>query len=395
MLSVEQAVARLREQARLLTGLRSTPLADALGRVLARDITASIDVPPADNSAMDGYALRHADWPGPSQSLPLSQRIPAGIRPPTLEQGTAARIFTGAEVPPGADTVVMQEHCRPGDSDSVFIERCPEPGANIRRLGQDIRAGQTVLEAGRRLDAQALGLVASLGMAELDAYRPLRVAVISNGSELVEPGQPVQPGQIYNSNRYMLAGLVQGWGFELCDYGIAPDDAGAIRQLFRRAADETDVVVSSGGVSVGEEDHIKSVVEELGGIDLWKVAIKPGKPFAFGRIGDTPFLGLPGNPSSVLVTCLVIARPFLFACQGRANAEPRGFSGPALFDARGGPRQTYLRARSTAHGIECHPRQSSGVLMSAIWGDGLVVQAPGEHIAQGDTVRFIPYAMFT
>jgi molybdopterin molybdotransferase len=393
VLSVEQAVAELLSQARCLASPVATPLGEALGRVLAQAIEAEIDVPPADNSAMDGYAFRRSDWAGADAPLPVSQRIPAGIRPPALAAGTAARIFTGAEVPEGADTVVMQEHCRAGEA-GVHIERCPATGANIRRRGQDISAGQSVLGPGRLLDAQSLGLVASLGMASIQAHRPLQVAIVSNGSELVEPGHPVRPGQIYNSNRYMLAGLMRGWGFEVNDYGITPDEPGAIRSLLLRAAQETDVVVSSGGVSVGEEDHIKNVVGELGSIDLWKVAIKPGKPFAFGRIGETPFLGLPGNPSSVLVTCLIIARPFLFACQGRADAEPRGFLGPALFDARGGPRRTYLRARSTERGIECHTLQSIGVLMSAVWGDGLVVQAPGEDIAQGDAVRFIPYAMF-
>jgi len=395
VLSVEQAVARLCEQAPLLTGPVRARLDEALGRVLAQAVTAGIDVPPADNSAMDGYAFRHSDWPGSKAPLPVSQRIPAGIRPPALAPGTAARIFTGAEVPEGADTVVMQEHCIASEQGAVVIDPCPERGAHIRRRGQDIRAGQGVLQPGRRLEAQALGLIASLGIPEIEVYRPLRVAIISNGSELVEPGQPVRPGQIYNSNRYMLAGLLRDWGFEVRDFGIAPDDPDAIRRLFLQAAEETDVVVSSGGVSVGEEDHVKSVVEELGAIDLWKVAIKPGKPFAFGRIGETPFLGLPGNPSSVLVTCLIIARPYLFACQGRVAGDPPVFAGQALFDARGGPRQTYLRARSVAEGIECHPRQSSGVLMSAIWGDGLVVQAPGEDIARGDQVRFIPYAVLT
>lgn len=392
MLSVEKAIAELLQSCRVLAEPVPTRLGQALGRVLAQDITAGIDVPPADNSAMDGYAFRHAEWPGLERILPLSQRIPAGLRPPALTPGTAARIFTGAEVPEGADTVVMQEHCR-AVGEGVVIEKCPLEGANIRRLGQDIRCGQQVLARGRRLEPQTLGLVASLGIAEFDTFRPLRVAVISNGSELVEPGEAVKPGQIYNSNRYMLSGLVRRWGFELCDYGIAPDDPFAIRDLLARAAAETDVILSSGGVSVGEEDHIKDVVEDLGSIDLWKVAIKPGKPFAFGRVGKTPFLGLPGNPSSVLVTALIIARPYLMTCQGLSNAAVVPVRKRAMFSSRGGPRQVYLRAKSVADGVECHPRQSSGVLMSTVWGDGLVVQAPGQDIAEGDEVDFIPYAL--
>jgi molybdopterin molybdotransferase len=394
MFSVDHAIAELLAQARPLAEPQPTALGDALGRILAEDVRAAIDVPPADNSAMDGYAFRHGDWPGEGQSLPVSQRIPAGIDPEPLMPGTAARIFTGAHVPPGADTVVMQEHCQAGEGD-VVIQKCPVPGANIRPRAQDIAAGDVVLKAGTRLNAQALGLLASIGIAEVGARRPLRVAVLSNGSELVEPGRPVEPGQIYNSNRYLLAGLMQGWGFELVDCGIATDQPEDIRDVLQQAAGETDVIVSSGGVSVGEEDHIKNVVAELGAIDLWKVAIKPGKPFAFGRVGDTPFLGLPGNPSSVLVTALIVARPYLFACQGDASGPVDPIRKTAKFDVAGCPRQTYLRARSVGDGVECHPRQSSGVLMSAVWGDGLVVQPPNRDIKAGDEVAFLPYALLT
>lgn len=394
MLSVDQAVAELLAQARPLAEPQATPLAEALGRILAQDISAAIDVPPADNSAMDGYAFRHGDWPGPDRPLPISQRIPAGIDPGPLPPATAARIFTGAHVPPGADTVVMQEHCRALD-DGVLIDKCPAPGANIRPRAQDIAAGDTVLRSDARLSAQALGLLASLGIAEVQARRALRVAVVSNGSELVEPGQPVAPGQIYNSNRYLLAGLLRGWGFEVRDFGIAPDRPEAIRRLLQQAAGEADVIVSSGGVSVGEEDHIKNVVAELGRIDLWKVAIKPGKPFAFGSVGETPFLGLPGNPASVLVTALIIARPYLFACQGDDSGPVAPITRKAKFDLAGSPRQTYLRARSDGDGVECHPRQSSGVLVSAVWGDGLVVQPANRDIGRGEEVAFLPYALLT
>jgi molybdopterin molybdotransferase len=392
MISVDDAIAAICRDSRLLADPVGSDLHSGLGRVLAADVVAPIDVPPADNSAMDGFALRRDDWPGGDQPLPLSQRIAAGSAPAGLRPGTAARIFTGAEVPPGADTVVMQESCD-YDDDQVVIRECPQRGANIRPRAQDIEAGQTVLGAGARLTPQALGLIASLGIAEFETYRPLRVAIVSNGSELVEPGGTAGPGQIFNSNRYMLEGLVRAWGFVPVDLGIAPDDPAEIRQLLLRAASEADVIISSGGVSVGEEDHIKEVVAALGGIDLWKIAIKPGKPFAFGHVGETPFLGLPGNPSSVLVTCLVIARPFLFACQGIAAAGVIPETRKALFDHRGSPRQEYLRARTVGDGVECFPRQSSGILLSTVWGDGLVVQPAGKDIREGDPVAFIPYAL--
>lgn len=394
MLSVEEAVSALVSAARPVDQYEQVSIAEGLGRVLARDVTAGIDVPPADNSAMDGYAFCHADWNAAETPLEVSQRIPAGIRPEALQPGTAARIFTGAEIPEGADTVVMQEHCSAQDG-VVHIERCPSLGANVRPRAQDIQAGDTVLRAGKRLSPQALGLLASLGHAHCLVFRKLRVGVVSNGSELVEPGEAVKPGQIYNSNRYLLAGLVNGWGFDLVDYGIATDCPDEIRNLLQRAAQEVDVIVSSGGVSVGEEDHIKQVVSDLGMIDLWKVSIKPGKPFAFGKVADTPFLGLPGNPASVLVTALVIARPYLLSLQGQKHVHVQPARHVAQFSLEGGPRAVYLRAKTTPDGVECHPRQSSGMLTSAVWGDGLVVQAPEQNIQKGDLADFLPYSSLT
>lgn len=391
MISVSEAIERLLSGCETLPGMESCALGDALGRTLAEDVSAGIDVPPADNSAMDGYALRHADYKSLGGTLPLSQRIVAGVRPQPLQAGTAARIFTGAEIPAGADTVVMQEHCEAAE-DSVTITRKPFQGANIRPRAQDIQAGEQILTAGHRLRAQDLGLIASLGIAEVPSFRHLKVAVVSTGSELVEPGAKANPGQIYNSNRYMINGMLEAWGCEPVDLGIVPDDPQAVRDILSRAANDADLIISSGGVSVGEEDHVKNAVESLGGIDLWKVAIKPGKPFAWGNVAGTPFLGLPGNPGSVWVTLLILARPYLLRCAGRSNTKVSPVSMPAKFEHRGGDRWEYLRARSAADGVDIYPKQSSGVLMSASWGDGLVVQYPEQDICLGDPVDFLAYS---
>jgi molybdopterin molybdotransferase len=390
MHSVEQAVAELLKQCRVNVAIEDTDLKHTLGRVLAEDIIAGIDVPPADNSAMDGYALRHSDWTGAGVPIDVSMRIPAGVSPLALSAGTAARIFTGAEIPEGADTVVMQENCE-ATADQVLIHKLPSKGANVRLRAQDIAIGQTVLSPGLRIRPQDIGLIASLGNATVKTYRPLKVAVISNGDELREPGEKLNPGQIYNSNRYLLCGLMQGWGFEVLDMGIAPDDPDAIKALLLNAAQHADVIVSSGGVSVGEEDHIKNVVGELGGIDLWKVSIKPGKPFAFGNVDGTPFLGLPGNPSSVLVTCLIIARPFLLASQGINETGVLPLRKPALFGRKQATRTEYLRVKSTANGLECFPQQSSGVLLSTVWGDGLGIHHQGDVISPGEEIDYLPY----
>ncbi|MGK2926544.1 MAG: molybdopterin molybdotransferase MoeA [Lysobacterales bacterium] len=393
MLSVDEAIAALLEQADRLTEAEEVPLIEAHGRALAADLVADIDVPPADNSAMDGYALRHADAQAASGSLPLSQRVTAGSVPQRLAPASAARIFTGAELPPGADTVVMQEHCEAG-LQSVRILELPALGANIRRRGQDIRTGQRVLAAGQRLRAQDLGLAASLGVPVVAAWRRLRVAILSTGDELAEPGEEAGPGRIYNSNRYTLTGQLSAWGFEVVDGGVVRDEPDAVREALLRAAAAADVIVTTGGVSVGEEDHVKAVVDELGSLDLWRIAIKPGKPFAFGRVGETPFLGLPGNPVSVFVTLLVVARPYLFACQGIEERGLQPVPQVTAFAKRGGSREDYLRARLAENGLEHFPNQSSGVLFSTSWGDGLVRQRAGQDISEGDRVDFLPWALF-
>jgi molybdopterin molybdotransferase len=376
-----------------------TDLIDALGAVLAEDVVADIAVPGEDNSAMDGYALRAADAGGP---LPVNQRIRAGeSRSVSLAPGTAARIFTGAAVPAGADAVVMQESCH--ELDGVVTVAGPVTrGQNIRPRGQDIAKGATVLPRGRRLKPQDLGLLASLGRASVPVYRPLRVAALSTGDELVEPGSgALRAGQSYNSNRYTLAGLVRSLGMAFVDRGIVPDDPRATAQALLEAAAGADCVISSGGVSVGEEDHVKAQVERLGQLDLWKLAIKPGKPLAFGRIGDTPFIGLPGNPTSVFVTFCLIARPFLLRLQGAGAEDLPTLHASAMFSVeRPGDRQDYLRVSisSDAAGALCahkFPNQSSGVLSSVSHSNALAVIPPGATVARGEPVEVILLDLLT
>jgi len=393
MLSVSDAIATLLNRAQCLVSTESCDLLDACGRILGGEVVAGIDVPPADNSAMDGYALRHSDWKGAAGALRLSQRVTAGSPPTALEPGTAARIFTGAEIPPGADTVVMQERCE-GSETSVRILELPPVGANIRRRGQDIGRGQRVLTAGQRLRSQDLGLAASLGCASVPVYRRLRVAILSTGDELVEPGERVGPGQIYNSNRFTMKGQLSAWGFEVVDLGVARDRPEAVRERMTVAAERADIIITSGGVSVGEEDHVKGVVESLGSLDLWRIAIKPGKPFAFGQVLGKPFIGLPGNPVSVFVTLLVIARPYLFACQGISSCSLQPVTALAGFSKRGSAREDYLRVRQTSDGLELFANQSSGVLTSTCWADGLVRQKVGEDIAAGSPVDYLPFGIF-
>ncbi len=393
MLSVNEAISTLLENCERLVGSERVSLMEATGRTLAADVVAPIDVPPADNSAMDGYAIRYSDGADPDTAITLSQRITAGSVPGKLAEGTAARIFTGAEVPEGADTVVMQEHCNEEDG-AVKILKLPFEGANIRRRGQDLATGQTVLEAGHRMRPQDLGLAASLGIAELSVYRRLKVAVMSTGDELREPGEAVRPGQIYNSNRFTMKSQLRTWGFEVVDLGVARDTHEAVKDMMLQAAGQADVVVTSGGVSVGEEDHVKAVVEELGAINLWKIAVKPGKPFAFGQVRGTPFIGLPGNPVSVFVTMLVIARPYLLACQGNSDTVVHAVRQVARFNKKASHREDYLRVRSGDDGVVLFDNQSSGVLFSTTWGDGLVRQGVGEEIREGELVDFLPFAVF-
>ncbi|MEW6590425.1 MAG: gephyrin-like molybdotransferase Glp [Pseudomonadota bacterium] len=393
MLSADQLLDALLERAVAVADVETVPVAQALGRVLAAPQTSSITVPPLDNSAMDGYAVRVADVPAPGVTLAVSQRILAGAVGEPLAPGTAARIFTGAPIPAGADAVLMQEYCAV-EGDSVAIHAQPHAGENIRRAGEDIRAGAEVLAAGTRLGAAEMGLAASVGLAELPVFRKLKVACFFTGDELVTPGKPLKAGQIYNSNRYTLTGLLNGLGCELIDLGVVPDSLEATEAALAGAASVADVVVTSGGVSVGEADFVKAAVEKLGRVEMWKVAMKPGKPLVYGRINEADFIGLPGNPVSAFVTFGLFVRPFLLKRMGAANVLYRAFAVEADFAwPKAGARREFLRARLQANGrLGLFPNQSSGVLTSCAWADGLVDLPIGQTIHPGDWVRFIPFS---
>ncbi|MFZ5483670.1 MAG: gephyrin-like molybdotransferase Glp [Pseudomonadota bacterium] len=389
MLTTDEARARLLAAARALNDAETVPADAALGRVLAAPLVATVTVPPLDNAAMDGYALRLADW-REGIRLPVTQRIPAGHLGVPLAPGTAARIFTGAPIPEGADCVVMQEDCA-ADDQGVLVQRAPRLGDHIRRAGEDIRHGDAVLAAGDRLSPARLGVAAAVGAAQLTVFRRLRVAVFFTGDEIVLPGQPLPHGRIYNSNRATLRALLAQLGCELIDLGQVPDRLDATLAALEQAAGQADVILTSGGVSVGEEDHVKTALERLGTIDLWKVAMKPGKPLVHGRIGTTDFLGLPGNPVSAFVVFCLFARPFLLARMGATVTDPQAFTVAAGFDwPKPGKRREFLRARIEAGRAVLYPNQGSGVLTSLAWADGLVDLEIGTTVNAGDPVRFLP-----
>jgi molybdopterin molybdotransferase len=393
LVSVDEALEVLLAGAKPVTEIEEVPTLQATGRVLARSQASAMDVPPLDNSAMDGYALRIADVAAPGARLRVAQRVAAGTVGRPLEPGTAARIFTGAPIPAGADAIVMQEFCAT-DGDHVIIKKVPQPEEWIRRRGSDIRAGATILEAGIRLRPQDTGLAASVGIKSLPVHRRVRLALFFTGDERVMPGDALPAGRIYNSNRFTLNGLAQIFDCEVSDYGIVPDNLAATREVLRRAAAQSDVIVTSGGVSVGEEDHVKPAVEAEGSLLMWRIAMKPGRPLAFGKVGEAAFLGLPGNPVSSFVTFLVFVRPFLLKTQGVAQVAPRAIEARADFDwPTPDSRREFLRVKWNAQGgLDLYPTQDSAVMTSTAWADGLVDDPPNHPIAKGDRVRFLPFS---
>jgi len=394
MLAVREALDFLLSAARPVAGVEKIPTLEANGRVLASAVVSGMNVPGHDNTQMDGYAVRAADCASGDATLTVTQRIPAGHVGQPLLPGCAARIFTGALIPEGADAVVMQEQCEAKDG-LVTIRHTPKAGEWIRRTGEDISVGSVILAAGTRLRSQELGLAASIGMAELNVRRKLRVAVFFTGDELAMPGEPLAPGAIYNSNRFTLRALLENLGCEVRDFGIVPDSLDATRSVLRQAADGNDLIITSGGVSVGEEDHIKPAVEAEGKLNMWQIAVKPGKPLAFGEVGQAFFIGLPGNPVSSFVTFLLFVRPFLLRLQGAdVPAQPRGMLVRADFNwPKADRRNEFLRAKlNEKGGLDLFPNQGSAVLTSTVWGDGLVDNPPGNPIAAGDVVRFIPFS---
>jgi molybdopterin molybdotransferase len=403
MLTAQQALDHLLSHAKPVAETEHVPMQATLGRVLAENVNSLVDVPPLDNTAMDGYAVRTADTQNSGSVLKIAQRIPAGSVGTELQAGTAARIFTGAPVPPGADAVVMQEDCSTpeGSADQVQVNITPAFGQWIRRRGEDLTAGKTALTAGTFLRPQELGVAASAGLTHLNVKRRVKVAAFFTGDELSLPGEPLKPGGIYNSNRDTLLACIKALGCDATDLGIVPDRLDATRAALRQASQDHDLIISSGGVSVGEEDHIKPAVTAEGRLDLWQIAIKPGKPLAFGAVrksdqandGEAWFIGLPGNPVSSFVTFLLFVRPFILKLQGREAKQTQSYLMRADFDwLKADRRNEFLRVKLNSQGgLDLYPNQSSGVLTSASWGDGLVDCPPNQPIKVGDLVKYIPF----
>ena len=417
LMSLDEALSFVLKDIEVIAQTDWVQTLEADGRVLAQDLVSELQVPPQDNSSMDGYALRVEDVVSVGATLKVTQRIPAGQYGHALKAGEAARIFTGAPIPPGANAVVMQEETQLQPSPSshenanngvpeVAVNMVPKLGQWIRRSGEDVRLGAVVLSAGTKLDPAALGLAASIGAAKVTVKRKPRVALFSTGDELVMPGDvaPAQmrPGAIYNSNRFFVRALLVRAGCEVTDLGIVPDQLNATLQVLQEAAAAHDLILTSGGVSVGEEDHVKPAVERLGRLNLWQIAMKPGKPFAFGFVNAQAgnsnhkayFMGLPGNPVSSFVTFQLLVRPFLMALQGVQTVHSEPYTLQANFDfLKPDKRREFLRAKRNAEGgLDLFPNQSSGVLTSVVWGDGVVDNPGGQPIKKGDWVRFYPFS---
>ena len=403
MLTAQQALDHLLAHAKPVSENESIAMQASLGRVLAENVNSLVDVPPLDNTSMDGYAVRTADTQKPGSILKIAQRIPAGSVGTELQVGTAARIFTGAPVPLGADAVVMQEDCAIPENatDQVQVNVVPTSGQWIRRRGEDLTIGKIALTAGTFLRPQELGVAASAGLTHLNVKRRVRVAAFFTGDELSLPGEALKPGGIYNSNRDTLLACLKSLGCDASDFGIVPDNLNATKETLRKASKDHDLIITSGGVSVGEEDHIKPAVTAEGRLDLWQIAIKPGKPLAFGAVrksdqpedGEAWFIGLPGNPVSSFVTFLLFVRPFILKLQGREAKQAQSYLMRADFDwLKADRRNEFLRVKLNGNGgLDLFPNQSSGVLTSASWGDGLVDCPPNQPIKAGELVKYIPF----
>jgi len=400
LLPYDEALVALTSRVTTLVGTTQKPLMQALGEILAETQQAGINVPPADNSAMDGYAFNtDAINDNGDTVLPVSQRIAAGETGANLTTGTAARIFTGAPIPPGANAVIMQEQVALEDG-HIHFQRDLQPGNNIRPKGNDIQSGDTILQKGCRLRAQDIGLAASVGLQNLPVYEKLRVGMFFTGDELVEPGQPLAAGKIYDSNRYTLYGLLKSLGCEIVDLGLVGDTLEATKAAMLEASTKADLVVTCGGVSVGEEDHVRIAIETLGDLFLWRLRIKPGKPLAFGQINNTSFIGLPGNPVSVFATFCLFVSPLIKTLQGRQWQKPQGVAVKAAFDwPKPDSRREFLRARleTDDHGepaVSIYDNQDSGVLTSTVWGQGFVEIAEGQTVRAGELVNYLSYSQF-
>lgn len=396
LISFDDARSRLLNDAQKINDVIDLPLANCLGRVLAKDIESPHDIPEFDNSSVDGYAIAMADINSSKNNrLPIAQRIIAGVPPGVMNPGTAARIFTGAPIPKGADAVIMQEHCDVEDGHIAF-DTHPTSGQGIRRKGHDLRQGNIALTAGSRLGAAHMGVAASLGQTTLPVIRPLRVSIFFSGNELAAPGTPLKPGQIYNSNQFVMLGMLKGLNTEIINLGIIKDDLTATRAALRQAANGSDLIITSGGMSVGEEDHVKAAIEAEGELNLWKIAAKPGKPLAFGKVGRTPFIGLPGNPVAVWVTFITLVLPYLKTRQGMTEIEPARQRRTINFSWQTGDRREFVRVRQNAHGqLNLHPNQDSGALSSAAWADGLADIPAHSQLTTGDSVDYWPAPGFS
>ena len=400
LVSYDDALRSLLNKVSATEMVENKPLLEALSRILAQSIQSSINVPPADNSAMDGYAINTADIAtAGTTKLRVSQRIAAGDTGQTLKAGTAARIFTGAPIPPGANAVIMQEQVE-AIADTIEFKVRPSEQQNIRPAGNDIKIDDKILDQGCLLRPQALGLAASIGLQSLSVFQKIRVGIFFTGDELVEPGEALAPGKIYDSNRYTLHGMLQKLGCDIVDLGLVGDTLDATKTAMLEATDKADLVVTCGGVSVGEEDHVRIAIEQLGDLHLWRLAIKPGKPLAFGKINQTPFIGLPGNPVSVFATFMLFVSPVIKTLQGRYWQKPTAIPVTAGFDwPKPDSRREFLRARleqdeDLALIVRIYPNQDSGVLTSTAWAQGFVEIAEGATVKTGDKVNYLPFSEF-